>query len=417
MDFSRVNFVPLQMGGDDVTGALRKLDLNFGALGDALVDQNAIDKRLGNVETIVAGLGQASVMNVGNRAGTVAAGDDTRFNMGAWRNKVINGNFDFWQGGLNVTAPGGPNTIIWGPDRFLGQAYTGSSGSGSSTVSLSAQAFPAGQTEVPGDPAYFARLQPVSLATLGGAGGIIRVGHYMENVATLNGRYVAVSFWAKSNASRTIAVALQQNFGSNGSTSVVKSTSLSISANWARYTVRFPVGGIVGKTIGDNSNLFLGIYLFNNDSTGGVVPVGSWTTGQYLDLSQIQVEEVDDPAAPATPFERRPMSVEEALVRRYTTTSKLYMIGRWGSATNVRFYNQYEVPMRRTPDCILQSTTFGCEMAQVAAYTMSNASIAQYSGDNRQCFIDFSGSPNGTPSGGAMAQMNSSGVVLFRAEF
>lgn len=417
MNFDRVDFGAIKDGGDDVTGALRKLDLNFGVLGDTVDEQKAIEARLGSVESVVAGLGKASGLNIGKAAGTVAAGDDSRFNMGAWRNKIINGNFDFWQGGLAVSTPGGPNTIIWGPDRFLGQAYTGSTGSGSSTVSLSAQAFSPGQADVPGDPACFARLQPMALATLGGVGGIIRIGHYMENVATLNGCYVAVSFWAKSNASRTIAVALQQNFGANGSPAVVRSTTLTIGTTWARYTARFQLDAISGKTVGSNSNLFLGIYLFNNDNAAGVDPVGSWTTGQYLDVSQVQVEAVDGPGAAATPFEQRPLSIEDMLVRRYVTTSELYMIGRWGSATSVRFYNRFEIPMRRTPDYVLQTSTFGCEMTQVAAYTMSNASIAQYSGDNRQCFIDFSGSLNGTPSPGAMAQMNTSGVVLFRSEF
>lgn len=421
MDFNRVDFGAIKEGGDDVTGALRKLDLNFAALGDTLSDQATklaqLAPRLGTVEQAVSALGTASRLDVGTRQGTVAAGDDGRFNMGAWRNKIINGNFDFWQAGLSVGGPGGANAIVWGPDRFLGQAYTGSAGSGSSTVSLSAQAFSPGQTDVPDDPTYFARLQPMVLANLGGNGGMIRLGHYIENVTTLHGRYIAVSFWAKSNTPRTIAVNAQQNFGANGSPSVVKSATVQIGTTWARYTAKFSIDSVSGKSIGANSNLFIGIYLFNNDTSGGVDVVGSWTTGQYLDVSQVQVEALDGASASATSFESRPLAVEESLVRRYVTTSKLYMIGRWGSATNVRFYNAYEVPMRRIPDCTLLSTSFGCEMTQVAAYTMSNASIAQYSGDIRQCFVDFTGTVNGTPSGGAMAQMNSSGVVLFRAEY
>lgn len=79
MEFSRVDFGAMKDGGDDVTGALRKLDLNFSQLNYSLADQGEIGQRFVRLERIIGGLGDAASRNVGLGAGTVAAGDDRRF--------------------------------------------------------------------------------------------------------------------------------------------------------------------------------------------------------------------------------------------------------------------------------------------------------------------------------------------------
>lgn len=78
MDLWRINFKPMTEGGDDVTGALRKVDLNFEGLGNALASSGEFGSRLAHVEQIAGTLGGAATKDVGSAEGTVAAGDDAR---------------------------------------------------------------------------------------------------------------------------------------------------------------------------------------------------------------------------------------------------------------------------------------------------------------------------------------------------
>jgi hypothetical protein len=74
--------------------------------------------------------------------------------------------------------------------------------------------------------------------------------------------------------------------------------------------------------------------------------------------------------------------------------------------------------MRRVPDCSLLTSSTQIEAVQVAIYTLSNAQISQFYGDSRRAMVDITGTVSGgTPSASAMAQINQSGVILFRAEF
>ena len=64
------------------------------------------------------------------------------------------------------------------------------------------------------------------------------------------------------------------------------------------------------------------------------------------------------------------------------------------------------------------TNAFQAEATQVAIYTINGAQISQAIGDNRRFFMDVTGTiSGGTPSAGAMAQINLPQVFLFRAEF
>jgi hypothetical protein len=71
------------------------------------------------------------------------------------RNKIINGNFDVWQRGTSFSALG------YGADRWRSY-YTG----GTTTV-YSQQSFTLGQTDVPDNPEFYARLVVTSDSTSG----------------------------------------------------------------------------------------------------------------------------------------------------------------------------------------------------------------------------------------------------------
>ena len=108
----------------------------------------------------------------------------------AFRNKIINGNFDYWQRGTSTSTAG------YLADRW----YTNSAGS---TFTSSRQSFTLGQTAVPNEPTYFHRTVVTSVA---GTGNQVVTYQKIESVRTLAGQTSTLSFWAKADASKNIAV-------------------------------------------------------------------------------------------------------------------------------------------------------------------------------------------------------------------
>jgi len=207
------------------------------------------------------------------------------------RNLLINGNFDIWQRG---TTNLNPNTGAFVADRFRCD-WNGNAG-----VNISRQGFLLGQSEVPHEPRYFYRWQQV----VAGAGATVhKISQAIESVRTLAGKVATVTFWAKADTSRQVALTVTQFFGSGGSVSVVTPVAaFQVKDTWAKYSATFQVPSIAGKTIGAAGNDYL---LLSFDLPLNVM--------QTFDLAQIQLE--DSPIA--TPFENRGAAEELRLCQRY----------------------------------------------------------------------------------------------------
>lgn len=242
-----------------------------------------------------------------------------------FRNKIINGNFDFWQRATSYSGVGSGNTTnaygVVAADRLWAQAFSGSSGSGTTNVSVVQQAFTQGQTTVPGEPRYFARMQASAIGTQGGTGSVIRAAQKIESVRTFAGQTTTLSFWAKADTTRTYAVILSQEFGTGGSPSATVAAGQStfvVTTSWQKFTFTFAVPSISGKTIGSNSDDYLAVnfVLYKQDNTifnDTLGPIGTWSITPYLDLAQYQLE----PGAIPTPFEFRLYGTELTLCQRY----------------------------------------------------------------------------------------------------
>ena len=231
-----------------------------------------------------------------------------------FKNKIINGNFDFWQRGTSFSGTGNQYTA----DRW----YFTKSGAGTG-FTVSQQSFTLGQTDVPNNPTYFCRLNITSTTNLTN----ISLSQYIEGVRTLAGQQVTVSFWAKASATTTLPnIWLQQDFGTGGSPSAVVITQLatnqSISTTWTRYSYTTTLPSISGKTLGTNGNDLLRLYI---DFTMAVVTV---------DIAQVQVEQ----GPVATSFEQRPQQTELALCQRYFYS---YIIGTNQTGTFPNLYTSY----------------------------------------------------------------------------
>jgi hypothetical protein len=222
------------------------------------------------------------------------------------RNAIINGNFDIWQRGTSFTGS------EYGADRWRHSRV-------GTTHTVTQQPFTLGQTNVPGEPTYYCRTVVSSVA---GAGNYAVLLQWMEDVRTFAGQQVTVSFWAKADATKNIAVELSQVFGSGGSPSTnvnsIGTTKISIGTTWQKVTVAATMPSISGKTLGTNGNSRLGFNIWLE--AGSDFNARTDTLGQQsgtFEIAQVQLE----PGPVATAFEKRPIGTELALCQRYFNKS------------------------------------------------------------------------------------------------
>ena len=276
---------------------------------------NAIIHSVGEelVSLGLQGLGPVAAMSVGTTQGTVAAGNDPRFSMSTtFKNRIINSRMEITQRG-NYLHSGSGNEFGFGPDRFYGQIYSGNSGGGAVGVSWSQVAFANGVTFPPSNPSFCGRLQATSLGALGTTGAMMRIGQTIEDVRTHAGTTVTFSFYAASDSARNIAVMVNQNFGTGGSSPVQIPNVVAISAGFARYSVTVNLPSVAGKSIGANSCVTCYLYLYSQNADFGVPAVGTWSTSAYLDTYGWQIE----PGSVATDLEVLPGYIELSRCHRY----------------------------------------------------------------------------------------------------
>ena len=252
-------------------------------------------------------------------------------------NAIINGNFDIWQRGTSFTGN------EYGADRWV-NVRTGT------TCTMARISWALGAA--PGENGAFScRLTVGSVA---GAGNASNLSQRIEGVSTFAGQQVTISFWAKADASKPIAVDLQQFFGSGGSPSAtvdgIGATKFTISTTWTKYTVTATIPSVSGKTLGSDGNDRITLRIWFD--AGSNFNSSTNTLGQQsgtFDISQVQLE----PGPVATPFERRPIGTELALCQRYYFRNNNSNLSRTrnyaaGSA-DVFFFYAWPVTLRATP--------------------------------------------------------------------
>jgi len=215
----------------------------------------------------------------------------------AGKNKIINGDFEVWQRGTSFT-PNGSTTYT--ADR------TSCFWNGTPTITVSRQSFTPGTAPVTGyEGEYFYRFAQ----TVAGTGMTYCAAYWqpIEDVRTFAGQTITISFWAKADAARTLAINPSQLFGSGGSSAIYPGgQSITLTTSWARYSATFVMPSIAGKTIGAGSYLACSLEPALN-------------TVQTIDLWGVQVEAGNV----ATPFQTASGSIggELALCQRYCEKS------------------------------------------------------------------------------------------------
>ncbi|MBW7452430.1 hypothetical protein ACFOLF_12175 [Paenibacillus sepulcri] len=246
---------------------------------------------------------------------------DNAITVGKPQQSVMNGQFDIWQRGAIVPYAnnfGGGNSAGYGPDRFWGQVFEGTGGTGSNTgFQFERTLFTRGQTDVPGEPSYFCRYFVNAVGTKAPSNAIIRVQQQIEDVLTYAGRKCTLSFYAKASTNRRIAAALTQQFGLNGSPDVPcpGGASFDLTTAWQKFSLTFTVPSIALKVVGSGNSLMMTFVIYKDDNDPIALPsgqVGTYATGS-IDFSQIQLNEGDTPLA----FRPRAVGEELALCQRY----------------------------------------------------------------------------------------------------
>lgn len=248
----------------------------------------------------------------------------------AFRNKIINGNFDIWQRGTSFSVTSN-NTFT--ADRWC-RAFDGSG----ATRTVSRQNFAINQTQVPGAPKYFIN----STQSVAGTGGTFNaLVQRIESVRTFAGQTVTVSFWAKSSTGSFIVVGLGQRASTNVFHTVLDRT---LTSTWTKYTGTIALPAIAsGVTEDGNDHLELAFNFLSNAT-------------HNIDIAQVQIEA----GSVATPFEQRPIGTELALCQRYYfNLSGNIALGSGFARTGTQFITTvpHPVQMRISPTVSSNATT------------------------------------------------------------
>lgn len=155
------------------------------------------------------------------------------------QNYLINGDF-----GINQRAFTSITSNGYGFDRWV--MYT----SGGTTYTP--QTFTPGTAPVAG----YEAINYARIVTTGqtGVAAYTQFGQKVEDVRSLAGKTVTVSFWAKAaSGTPKVAIELDNNFGTGGSPSTntqIYAGQVTLTTSWARYSLTVTLPSISGKTIG-----------------------------------------------------------------------------------------------------------------------------------------------------------------------
>jgi len=269
-------------------------------------------------------------------------------------NYIINGGFDIWQRGTSFSAAG------YTADRWNVVAASGQ------TVAVSQQTFTPGAAPVVGyEGTYYSRI-----VWSGTPSGYFWYNQKVEDVRTLSGQTVTLSFWAKaSTATSALNSTIEFNMGTGGSGGVtLNGSALSITTSWARYSTTFTLPSMSGKTIGTNS--YLDVRLLQGNSSVAGINIDIW--GAQLESGAV-----------ATPFRRNANSLqgELAACQRYyqvisTSPADVNIMGVRESATQFTATFWLPVTLRSIPTLTKSTTNYGRIVGRDTSFNTTTVTVS-----------------------------------------
>lgn len=252
------------------------------------------------------------------------------------RNRVINGDFRFWQRGTGFSLAG------YGADRFLNNI---------SGITCSMTRLALGVGEAAGfkyacrmafsggsDPAQYATLQ-----------------HRLEDLGYYSGKTLTFSGYMRANTAG-LKVAFEVALGAGGGTipgavpvSGIGVQTFTLGTTWQRFTATFTVPNLAGASLTDNSSLNFNLWLSAGSNHNSRNNNLGFQSG-IVDFVGLQLEE----GSSASAFEYRPDALELALCQRYGLMldygkGNAFALVMVISSNTILGFLQYPVQMRTTP--------------------------------------------------------------------
>jgi hypothetical protein len=206
------------------------------------------------------------------------------------KNDIVNGNFDVWQRGTSFVNPT-PVNLAPTADKWS-VLRTGS------LATITREDFTLGQTDVPHFPKHYYR----SNLSIGGtfSGHFAILGQRIGKVTKHAGKSYTLSFWAKADATKDIAIEFVQHFGTGGSPSPLvvgdnfnqSLRKVTLTTLWQKFVITMDWPSISGKTLGTINNNFSAVFLWQ--SGGAAYDARTDTLGLQngiFDFAQVQFEE------------------------------------------------------------------------------------------------------------------------------
>lgn len=247
-------------------------------------------------------------------------------NNSIYRQAIINGNFDVWQRGTSIAIS--DTTITFLADRWL--EYTTKDGGTLPTLTRSRQPLTSG--DIYGG-FYHTRLATNGAGTSLGANSYHILSQKVENgVRHLcgSGKSVTVSFWARSSiAGKKLGISGQAIYGTGGSPSaneVLTGSTVTLTSNWAKYTVTFSTNTLSGKTFGtNNDDSFQLTFLHMWGSSMSTIWGLSSSTETYVGSGNVDIAQVQLCAGSvALPFQPKSFDDELRACQRFFQMSNPY---------------------------------------------------------------------------------------------
>jgi len=214
--------------------------------------------------------------------------------LGGGRNYLINGNFDKWDYASSQTASG------YGSDNRWDNANFGSTKVHSSVACTDTERalFNAN---------YFSRTVVSSVA---GTNNSVTKYQFIEDVTKLAGKTVTLSFWAKADSNKNIAIDFGQLFGSGGSPSAavvgISAQKVALTTTWQKKSITVTLPNIVGKTLGTDGVSSSSTYIIFWFDAGSAYNSRTDSLGQQsgtFDITQVKIEDGSVPTDGWHPYD------------------------------------------------------------------------------------------------------------------
>ncbi|MCI4437248.1 MAG: carbohydrate binding domain-containing protein [Ignisphaera sp.] len=303
------------------------------------------------------------------------------------RNYLINGNFDKWDYATSQTSS------AYGSDNRWGNWNNGS------TKTHSQQA--CGDTErALFNAMYFSRTVVSSSA---GSSNACAKYQPIENVNLLAGKTVTLSFWAKADANKNIAIEFGQVFGSGGSPSPsvtgIGSQLVALTTTWQKKTITVTLPSIVGKTLGTDGVHTTFTYIVFWFDAGSNFATRAANLGQQsgtFDIAQVKLEDSSVATNGWHPYDGEFGGEIQSCARYYQRNFINGCVVQPYSSSYVSFRFRTQVPMRisATPNQISGTSLSSC-LEQIGNGNVNATGISILAPKTNSAFqVDFSGSFN-----------------------